>query len=128
MTIIRDWFNIVTVKLKYDAQKTRDGTREEVFTDNREPLNYLKNFYSSLEAWSLSKKNCLSDLTFYAAKVITVNLVNVANELLDNNENINYVTFGAMNSDPIEGPHYLSGGNYYNSLLQFLQAEKKITD
>jgi hypothetical protein len=55
----------------------------------------------------------------------------MSNYVLDDQENeIQYITFGAISQDPEEGRfgryRGLCGGNYYNGSLQFLQSEKKI--
>ena len=130
LTIIRDWFNLVNVKSKYDAGRTKDHTRIVVEVNDREQLFYLRDFYSWLQAWSHSKTNCLSSPTFHAAKVTTINFINIVNYLLDKYEHIHYVTFGKITQDDLEGRfgwyRQLSGGNYYASVRQFLQAEKKI--
>ena len=80
-----------------------------------------------MQTWSISRGNCLSEPTFHAAKVTTANLVHVTNYLLDK-KNIEYVLFGAIQSDYLEGRfggyRPVCGGNYFSSVLRFLQAEK----
>ena len=74
-----------------------------------------------MQTWSISRGNCLSGPTFHAAKVTTANLVHVANYLLDK-KNIEYVLFGAIQSDYLDGRfgwyRQLCGGNYFNSVLR----------
>ena len=71
----------------------------------------------------------LSEQTFHHAKVTTLNLIHVANYLLDE-KHLDYVLFGKIQSDPLEGRfrnyRQLCGANYFNSVAQFVQAEKKI--
>ena len=129
LQIIRDWFNVVNVKSQYYGQKSRDNRRNAIHFNDREQLDFLRDFHSWLKTWSISRGNCLSGPTFHAAKVTTANLIHVANYLLDK-KNIEYVLFGAIQSDYLEGRfgwyRQLCGGNYFNSVLQFLQAEKNI--
>ena len=131
LKIIRHWFNVMNVKTKFDAQKNRDDRRKCVTVENRDQLNFLQQFYTWLETWSATKQKGLSDLTFHASKVTTVNFIKLANHVLDDKENdIEYITFGSISQDFLEGRfgwfRQLSGGNYYNSTAQFVQAEKKI--
>jgi hypothetical protein len=75
------------------------------------------------------KKNCLTRETFIATKQTAAALPQLAEYLLDTKE-IKLVLLGMINSDPLEKRfgwfRQLSGANYFASVRQFLEAEKKI--
>ena len=129
LQIIRDWFNVVNVKSLFSGQKNRDERRDPVTFGNRHQLDFLQDFYHWLERWSDMNGRGLSEQTFHHAKVTTLNLIHVANYLLDE-KHLDYVLFGKIQSDPLEGRfqnyRQLCGANYFNSVAQFVQAEKKI--
>ena len=108
--------------------KDRDNRRNVIHFNDRGQLDFLHDLHTWLQTWRISRDNCLSGPTFHAAKITTANLVHIANDLLDK-KNIENVLFGAIQSDYLEGRfgwyRQLCGGNYFNSVLQFLQAEKK---
>ena len=56
--------------------------------------------------------------------------INLFTYLLHEKEGINFILLGLIQQNCLEGGfgwwRQLSGGNYYNSVLQFLQAEKTI--
>ena len=95
LEIIRDWFNVINVKSQYYGQGSRDNRRNAIHFNDREQLDFLCDFHSWLQTWSISRGNCFSGPTFHAAKVTTDNLVHVANYLLDK-KNIEYVLFSAI--------------------------------
>ena len=129
LEIIRNWFNVVNVKSQFSGQKSRDERRNAVYFGDRSQLDFLRDFYSWLDRWSQLDGRGLSKQTFHHAKVTTINLVHLANYLLDV-KNLDYVLFGLTQSDCLEGRfgwhRQLCGANYFNSVLQFIQAEKKI--
>ncbi len=75
------------------------------------------------------KKTGLTKETFMATKQTTTGLTAVAKYLLEE-KNYNFVLLGHLQSDPIEKRfswyRQLSGGNYYISVRQILEAEKSI--
>ena len=84
-----------------------------------------------LEKWEdmKDKKHGLSAETFMTCKQTTKGLIGLAIYLLEE-KGFSYVCFGFITSDPIErrfGWYRLLGGaNYYLSVRQFLESEKKI--
>jgi hypothetical protein len=76
-----------------------------------------------------SKKTGLSRETFLAAMQTTSALKELAEYLLEETC-LDYVLLGKINSDPIERRfgcyRQLAGANYFISVRQFLEAEKKI--
>ena len=81
------------------------------------------------QIWEASNTKGLSKQTFQAAKVTTLNIIHLVNYLLDAKK-LDYILLGSIQSDYLEGRfgwyRQLCGANYFNSVLQFLQAEKKI--
>jgi hypothetical protein len=77
----------------------------------------------------MSKKTGLSKDTFMAAQQTTAALMELSKYLLEE-KSLKYVLFGLINSDTIERRfgwyRQLAGANYYLSVRQFLEAEKKI--
>ncbi len=74
-------------------------------------------------------KSGLSKETFLATKQTTKGLFDIAKFLLEKKE-FNFVMLGRLQSDPIERRfgwyRQLSGGNYFVSIRQILEAEKSI--
>ena len=130
LQIIRNWFNVVNVKSFFSGQQKMDERREAITTDTREnQLGFLKEFYRWLEEWEFSQKKGLSSPTFLSAKTTTLNYMPLVKYLLDEKQ-LSYVLLGFISSDYLEGRYgwyrQLCGANYFNSVLQFLQAEKCI--
>ena len=129
LQIIRNWFDVVNTKSQFSGQKSRNERRDAVYFGDRYQLDFLRDFYYWLDRWSRLEGRGLSKQTFHTAKITTINLVHLANYLLDE-KRLDYVLFGLMQSDCFEGrfgwDRQLCGGNYFNSCVQFLQAEKKI--
>ena len=128
--IFRQWFNVLNVKSRYDGQRTRDSGREAVNLENRnEVLGYLNSFSMWLQEWESLDTQGLSKQTFSTAKQTTNMLQGLINYLLDEKK-FSYVLLRHIQSDAIERRfgwyRQLSGGNYFNSVLQFIQAEKTI--
>ena len=128
--IFRQWFNVLNVKSRYDGQRTRDSGREAVNLENRnEVLGYLNSFSMWLQEWESLDTQGLSKQTFSTAKQTTNMLQGLINYLLDEKK-FSYVLLRHIQSDAIESRfgwyRQLSGGNYFNSVLQFIQAEKTI--
>ena len=89
-----------------------------------EDLSYITSFLAWLEDWKERKTPGLSIPTFKAA-IRTCKAV-----IFDRYENLEYILLGNISSDFLEGRfgwwRQMCGGNYYNSVAQFLQAEKTI--
>ena len=72
----------------------------------------------------------MSKQTFSTAQQTTSALKALINYILDEKEDITYILLRHIQSDPIEARfgwyRQLNGVNYFNSVLQFLQAEKTI--
>ena len=92
MQIIRDWFDVMNAKSKYQDQKSRNDKRKEIQKESeRSGLKFLLNFHVWLKKWERNHKG-LSAQTFYAAKVTSRTMISLVNYLLDQKE-IEYVFF-----------------------------------
>ena len=130
LQIIRDWFDVINVKRLGQAGRKLNERRNEITKSDRRQLEYLSDFFDWLEKWEQScGKKGLSSETFYTAKVTTKNFISLGNYLLDQKD-IDFVLLGLISQDFLEGRfgwrRQLCGGNYLNSVLQFLQAERSI--
>jgi hypothetical protein len=130
LQIIRNWFDVINVKSKYQGQKSKNIMREKIDkTSDQNALNFLLEFYVWLQKWETSKGKGLSAQTFHTARVTSRTFVSLVKYLLDEKD-LDYVLLGLIQSDYLEGRfgwfRQLCGGNYFNSVLQFLQAEKSI--
>ena len=96
-----------------------------------EMLNNLQKFAKWIQRWQNQfPDDGLSKPTFEALYQTVMATIDLCNYLLDEKNDIVYVLLGLIQSDFLEGRfgwyRQLSGANYYNSVLQFLQAEKTI--
>ena len=131
LTIIRNWWDTFNVKTKYKGKHKRNEFMEAINKDNVNKVTArLKKFTAWVEEWRKEYPDFgLTSQTFNAL----IQTVNAAMELcqhLLNNEHIEFVLLGFLQQDYLEGRfgwyRQLAGGNYYCSVLQFLQAEKTI--
>ena len=129
--VIRDWFNTVNVKSMDYGKRQRDERRNPIRRDTvDEDLSYMNKFCEWLECWKSCGTAGLSRQTFEAAIQTCKALTSLVHYLFDRYENLDYVLLGNISSDFLEGRfgwwRQMCGGNYYNSVTQFLQAEKAI--
>ena len=134
LQIIRDWFNTMNVKSAYNGQQTRNK-RKECFGDEtrNEATDYLIKFYTWLKKWQEDPNlKGFSKPTFNAAIQTSGAVPKLLNYLLDNMR-LEFILTGHIQSDFPDFPdnrfgwyRQLCGANYYNTVLQFLQAEKTI--
>ena len=125
LTIFRQWFNMLNVKTLYDAQRTRDPGREVISIANLDvSIQYLTSFEAWLDKWKSMGTNGLSKQTFATSTQTTRALPGLLEYLLKE-KGLEYVLFRNIQSDFIESRfgwyRHLCGGNYFNSVLQFIQ-------
>ena len=131
LQVIRNWWNIINVKSRYIGINERDRKREEIDDENCESIQYLRDVADWFESWhSQNPSNGLTRETFHAVKHTSLAVIELVQYLLNTKNEINFVLLGLIHSDFLEGLfgwyRQLNGGNYYASVLQFLQAEKTI--
>ena len=113
------------------GRRTRDPVREPISLEDLGSIEYLKKFVSWVEDWEkmadISKS--LSKESFMTIIQTCKGLIGVSIYLLEE-KGFDYVLLGMISSDPIERRfgwyRQLSGANYYFSVRQFLESEKKI--
>ncbi len=128
---VRDWFNTVNVKSTDHGNRKRDERRKPIRRETvDEDLSYIQKFVEWLEKWKKNGTHGLSNPTFKAAIRSCRATIALVHYLFDRYENLDYILLGNISSDFLEGRfgwwRQMCGGNYYNSVVQFLQAEKTI--
>ena len=129
--IIRTWWDIVNVKNPKMGKKTRNPIREPISMDDTGGLEFLKKFADWVKLWKEMNdtKHGLSAETFMTLQQTTNGLIGLCTYLLEE-KGFTYVLTGQISSDAHEGRYgwyrQLGGANYYLSVCQFLEAEKKI--
>ena len=131
LKVIRRFWNIFNVKNPKMGQKTKDPVREPISHDDYAGLEWLRKFADWTEEWKAlgNTKHGLSKETLITCLQTTRGLIGIAMHLLDE-KGFQYVLFGFINSDPIERRfgwyRQLCDANYFLSVQQFLECEKKI--
>lgn len=127
--LIHKLWSILNVKTSSIGFHKRDINRDPITSVDDWKLQFLHQFNNFLEKWEQSKKPGLSKETFLALKQMNAALIGVTKYLLQSC-GFNYVLLGKLQSDEIESRfgwyRQLSGGNYYISYKQLLDAERKI--
>ena len=135
LRIVRTWWNISNVKGLHAEQRNRDPVRNAIvnFDDWQDfgGLEYMQKFANWIKKWQEMKerKTGLSHETFMTVQHTSLGLIAVCLCLLDE-KGFKFVLLGFIDSDPIERRfgwyRQLCGANYFLSVRQFLEAEKKI--
>ena len=133
LQVVRDWFNTVNVKGTNYGQRTRDERRNAIRRASmNEDLEYLSRFVSWLEKWKNSGGKGLSKPTFECAIRSCKVIIELVPYLFERYPDLEFILLGNICSDFLEGRfgwyRQLCGGNYYNAVVQFLQAEDGIRD
>ena len=110
--------------------RKRDETRKPVRRDDHSPLLFLREFLAWIELWqAMPTKMKLSSETFFALRNTFHGLAELCEYLFDTTD-LSYILLGKVNSDAIEHRfgvyRQLSGANFFVSLKQFLENEKKL--
>jgi len=131
MKVIARFWRCVTVQGKFAAIHKRDHRRKVISHEDQDQITFLHNFSTWLQEWeeqSKGRQTGLSRETFLAARHTCHALCDLAHYLL--HHDFEYVLLGKINSDPLERRfgwyRQLAGANYFISVRQFLEAEKKI--
>ena len=129
--VVRDWFNTINVKGTNYGKRKRDKRRNAIHRSTmNEDLSYLSLFSKWLQKWKNSDGKGLSNQTFECAIRSCNAIIELVPYLFEKYPDLDFILLGNICSDFLEGRfgwyHQLCGGNYYNCVLQFLQAEKTI--
>ena len=119
------------MKSPYEDQRTGDERRKKIKNDDRgSALVYLRKFLNWVEKWQRSKKAGLPRQTFEALIRTSKAMIHLVEYILDEKPVIEYILPGFLQQDPLEGRfgwyRQLCGANYFNNVLQFIEAEKTI--
>ena len=119
----------MNVKTPGIGRHKRDSLRVPISMENKQGVQYLRDFVQYLKMWEDSGERGLTKETFLATKQTCAALADMAEYLIEREDFI-YVLLGQAESDPIEKRfgwyRQLSGGNFFISVRQILEAEKKI--
>jgi hypothetical protein len=126
--VLRFW-NTVNVKNPRAGFMKRDETSRPITLNDKTSAEFLCQFVDWLNEWeNMPRKTALTKETFTAVKQTAAALRELAEYLLG--KGLKFVLLGMINSDPLEKRfgwyRQLSGANYFASVRQFLEAEKKI--
>ena len=126
--IVNVW-KIVSVKNPSKGFHKRDPMCDPVRSLSDPHIVYLKRVTEMFEAWKKSKRPGLTAETFLAC-IQSMRALPMLAEYLIQEFNFEYVLLGKFCSDPIEARfgcyRQMSGGNFFMSLKQLLESEKKI--
>jgi len=127
--IVHDYFNTINIKTKDFWFEKRDETKKPVFRSDNSHLVFLTDLLKWAEQWSAMKTTKkLSKETFHSFIFTLRGLIALCEHLFEVSE-LTFILLSKINSDPIErrfGTYrQLSGANFFVSLKQFLQSEKK---
>uniref|UniRef100_A0A1I8G8N8 THAP-type domain-containing protein n=1 Tax=Macrostomum lignano TaxID=282301 RepID=A0A1I8G8N8_9PLAT len=122
-------WNVLNVRTTTIGKHKRDLTRDPVRSSLDWKLTYLKEFADFLETWENSKTAGLTAYTFGAVRQTCRAMAALVQYLLDCC-GFSYVLMGKIQSDNIEARfgwiRQLSGGNYFISMRQLTDSDKKI--
>lgn len=129
ISLILKLWNVMNVKTRFKGKHKRDITMDPVRSSLDWKLCFLREFADFLSRWEQSKKPGLTRETFLALRQTCLALADCAAYLLDR-LGFNFVLLGHLQSDAIESRfgwlRQLSGANYYISMRQVMESDKKI--
>jgi len=129
ITLILKLWNVMNVKNATKGKHKRDYTMDPVRNPDDWKLAFLGQFTDFLLEWETSGKSGLTRETFLALKQTCIALKHCASYLLTE-RGFNFVLLGNLQSDPIENRfgwlRQLSGANYFISMRQVLDSDRKI--
>jgi hypothetical protein len=127
-TVLKLW-NVLNVKSPQKGFHKRNFSMNPIFSIHDWQIQFLRNIAKWLNNWQISKNPGLSRETFLALRHSCLATADLVEHLL-NRKIFHYVLTGNFQSDPIESRfgwyRQLSGGNYFISVRQILENEKKI--
>jgi len=128
LTLILKLWNVLNVKTRTKGKHKRDYTMDPVLSSLDWKLEFLREFAAFVLQWEQSGKPGLSKETSLALHHTCLALADCASFLLDR-RGFQYVLLGHIQSDAIESRfgwlRQLSGANYYISMRQVTESDKK---
>lgn len=131
LDIIVKWWKIVNVKSAWEGKRFNDEYRDPIRSSSTLQLEYLKNILLWLQRWRITVpiSQSLSAQTFQSFAHTTDTFLHLIPYIFEKYKT-DYLLLSKFQNDILEGRfgHYrqLSGANYYISLMQVLESEKKI--
>ena len=129
VSLVFKLWKVLNVKTRSKGKHKRDSNMDPVLSSNDWKLEFLREFAHFLQRWQDSKKPGLTRETFLAIRHTCVSLADCASYLLDK-LGFSYVLLGHLQSDAIESRfgwlRQLSGANYFISMKQVLDSDRKI--
>ncbi len=129
LQLLRDLWNVLNAHSPDAGRHKRDLTKDPVRSVEDWKLKFLSDFSSFFTLWETSGKPGLTKETFLSVRHTCSTLVLLAKHCL-NSLGFNYVLLGNVQSDALEARfgwfRQLCGANYYISLKQILESERKI--
>ena len=126
--ILKLW-NVMNVKSSSKGKHKRNYVMDPVRSSQDWKLDFLREVADFLLRWESSRTAGLTRETFLALRHTCLALADCAAFLLDR-LGFNFVLLGRLQSDPIESRfgwlRQLSGANYYVSMRQVLEGDRKI--
>ena len=126
--VLKLW-NVMNVKSRTKGKHKLDISRDPVRSSLDWKLIFLRECADFLMRWEQSKTPGLTRETFLALRHTCLALADCASYLLDR-RGLNYILLGHLQSDAIERRfgwlRQLSGANYYISMRQVLESDRKI--
>lgn len=127
--LISDLIKIVNVKSAFVGYRRNDSLKYPFTSTDDSRLSQLDQYAELFENWKKSKLPGLSHETNFAVVNMCRSVKNIVVHLLTEC-NFDVVLPGYFQSDPLEARfgHYrqMSGGNYFISVKQLMESEKKI--
>ena len=120
---------IVNVKTPCVGFQKRDDYREPIRSTNDVNIQRLDEYLNFFTTWEISKKTGLTKPTFSACKLMCRALKDISCHLITECDYA-YVLLGNVQSDVLEKRfgryRQMSGSNYFISVRQLLESEKKL--
>ena len=126
--ILKVW-NVMNVKTKSKGKNKRQIAMDPIRSSMDWKISFLREFAEFLEKWETTNEPGLSRETFLALRHTCLSLADCASYLLDR-LGFSFVLLRHLQSDAIESRfgwlRQLSGANYYISMRQVLESDRKI--
>ncbi len=132
LRVIRNWWDTFNVKSKFKGKHKRNKFMEAIDETNVEEVSaYLQKFTDWVKEWKEEYPDFgLTSPTFQALIQTVTATKELCTYILEHVDDVEYILLGFLQQDYLEGRfgwyRQLAGGNYYCSVVQFLQAEKTI--
>ena len=126
---VTDLVKMLNIRTKSVGFATRDPLKLPFYSVTDERLSKFKDYVNFFLSWRLSKLPGFSKETFIAIENVCSVIPQIICDLL-NEHNFAFVLPGTLQSDPLESRfgryRQMSGGNFFISVKQIIESEKKI--